>query len=446
MQFDAALRYLLSLGHETLAIKLGLRNIELLLAALGHPENSFFSVQIAGTNGKGSTAVVLDSICNAAGIKTGLYTSPHLVSITERVRIGGREISQQEFARHATVVRRAAEGLINQQKIEALPTFFEQLTAIAFLAFKALRVHLAILETGLGGRLDATTVALSKLIAITQIDFDHEEYLGGTLGSIAAEKAAIIHRGVTAIIAPQAPPALEAILTQSARFEIKPCVNDWSVTVNRAYADGRLCLTIKTEQDLYEDICPGLRGRHQVTNVAVAIRLAESLRDRGFAIPRAAILEGIEKANHPGRLELWEGRPAFLFDGAHNPAGIGALRDYLEEFVTVPITLVFGAMRDKNLEKMAAILFPVASRLILAQPDNPRAASVEELEQVASSVVGAERIISAGSVRNAIRMANEVTPVQELICYSGSLYLIGEAQAILREVAAVEVPVARVSS
>lgn len=181
MQFDEALRYLLSLGHETLAIKLGLRNIELLLAHLKDPQHSFPAVQIAGTNGKGSTAVVLDSICRGAGIKTGLYTSPHLVSITERIRTSGAEISQANFARQATLVREAAEQLVAAGQFAAPPTFFEQVTAIALLEFRDQQVDLAILETGLGGRLDATTAAQAQTVAITQIAFDHQNYLGDTL-------------------------------------------------------------------------------------------------------------------------------------------------------------------------------------------------------------------------------------------------------------------------
>ncbi len=215
MEFKETLSYLLSLGHETLAMKLGLKNTELLLEALGTPHHSFASVQIAGTNGKGSTAAMLDSICRRAGLRTGLFTSPHLISITERIKLAGIDISAPEFARLATQVKGAAEGLVAQGKLEALPTFFEHVTAIAFLAFKEAGVELAILETGLGGRLDATTVAGAGIVAITPIALDHQEYLGATLRKIAAEKAAIIRAGTTAIIAaqqedvPVSPPLLQ---------------------------------------------------------------------------------------------------------------------------------------------------------------------------------------------------------------------------------------------
>ena len=440
MQFDETLRYLLSLGVETLTIKLGLRNTELLLAALGDPQKCFPAVQIAGTNGKGSTAVVLDSICQAAGIKTGLYTSPHLISITERIKVAGREISTEDFARHATQVRSAAEKLVDEGKIEALPTFFEHLTAIALLAFREDQVRLAILETGLGGRLDATSVAGAELVAITPIERDHEEYLGETLESIAAEKAAIIRPGSTAIIAPQPARVLDVILRQCKLVDVQPSVDQCSATVESATPDGRMRVTIETEQDRYENVLLGLRGRHQITNVTVAIRLAESLRARGFTIPRSAIIEGIETASHAGRLELWEGRPAFLFDGAHNPSGTRALREYLDEFVDTPVTLVFGAMRDKNLEQMAENLFPVANRLVLTRPDNPRAASLDELQKLASRMVEPQKIFTASSLRDAIREAIEGTPPDGLVCFSGSLYLIGEAQSVINEMSAAEVP------
>jgi dihydrofolate synthase / folylpolyglutamate synthase len=429
MQFDEALRYLLSLGHETLAIKLGLRNIELLLDTLGNPQDSYPKVQIAGTNGKGSTAVVLDSICRASSISTGLYTSPHLVSITERIKIRGREISPDQFAECATRVREAAEMLLGAQRIEALPTFFEQVTAIALLAFRENRVELAILETGLGGRLDATTAAKARLVAITPIAFDHEDYLGENIESIAAEKAAIIRHGTTAIIAPQGPEALQVIMRRCEACEVQPSIDECDVRVEGVLAGGRISVTFETKRERYERVLLGLRGRHQVTNVSVAVRLAESLGVSGFAIDRSAIIEGIETASHAGRLEFCEGRPSFLFDGAHNPAGARALREYLDEFVRVPVTLVFGVMDDKDIGEMAQLLFPAANRLILTRPENPRAATVETLEQIASRLLDAEKISAASSVSEAIHVAQELTPATGLICVSGSLYLIGEVQA-----------------
>jgi dihydrofolate synthase/folylpolyglutamate synthase len=399
MNFQEAVSYLLSLGHETLTIKLGLRNTELLLSALGNPERAFASVQIAGTNGKGSTAVMLDSICRAAGIKCGLYTSPHLVSITERITISGVQISPEEFAACVTTVRDVAA------QFEALPTFFEQLTVAALLAFRNARIELAILETGLGGRLDSTTAAKVSIVAITPISMDHEEYLGDTLESIAAEKAAIIRPGVQAVIAKQDPVALGVLLRRCEETGVTPILD--------------------TDMHGYEGVHLGLRGRHQVENAGVAIRLAELLD-----IPDTAIITGLETTTHPGRLELIQHEPAFLIDGAHNPAGAKSLRDYLNEFAARPLTLVFGAMRDKQLEQMAEILFPCADTLILTTIKNPRSASIERLQEVADRFARG-RVLTNESSSAALRIAEAETPPEGLICIAGSLYLVGELRPLI---------------
>jgi dihydrofolate synthase/folylpolyglutamate synthase len=431
MNFAETTKYLYSLGHETLAIKLGLRNTELLLESLDSPHNSFESIQIAGTNGKGSTAVVLDSICRAAGIPTGLYTSPHLVSITERIKIAGNEIAKDSFARYASEVRTAAHSLIADGKLEALPTFFEQVTAIAFLAFREPGIRLAILETGLGGRLDATTVAWAETVAITPLALDHQEYLGETLAEIAAEKAAIIRPGVTAIIAPQPPQALDVILRRCVECNVQPGVADYEAKIESVTDHGRFVVTFETNEGRYEKVALGLRGKHQIVNTAVAIGLAESLRRRGFEIPGTSIISGIETVRHPGRLELRSGHPSVLFDGAHNPSGAQALREYLDEFVKGPLTIVFGAMNDKRLKEIATILFPSADQLILTRPDNARAAGIGTLRDLAMSTVATQKIISTQSVTEALQRAREVTPPDGLICVTGSLYLIGEIKAIM---------------
>ena len=432
MNFDESIQYLFGLGHETLAIKLGLRNTELLLESLGHPQKSFESVQIAGTNGKGSTAVILDSICRNAGIKTGLFTSPHLISVSERIRIDGAEISEEAFAKYVSKVRLAAENLVAGGQLEALPTFFEHLTAVVLLAFKQAGVALAILETGLGGRLDATTVAAAETVAITPLALDHQEYLGETLPEIAVEKAAIIHAGVTAIIAPQPPQALEVILRRCAEFNVEASVGEWQTQIKDTTHDGRFRVTFKTTQGAYENVLLGLRGRHQIVNAAVAIRLAESLRRRGFDISQAAIIRGIEMASHAGRLDWVEGRPSILLDGAHNPSGMETLREFLDEFVQAPITLVFGAMKDKKLDELATIIFPAVHQLILTEPDNPRAARIADLQSLAESKVDTKTIIAADSVSAAMRIARQITPPDGLICVAGSLYLVGEVKSLMK--------------
>lgn len=412
MQFPEAVQYLLGLGHETLAIKLGLRNTELLLQALDNPENSFTAVQIAGTNGKGSTAAMLDSICGAAGIRTGLYTSPHLVSITERIRIAGSDISEADFARHATTVRAAAEDLLARKEIEALPTFFEHVTAIALVAFREAGVELAILETGLGGRLDSTTAAKAAIVGITPIAMDHEDYLGSTLTSIASEKAAVIRRGVTAVIAEQPPEALRVLLERCAAVGVQP--------------------SLDAGTDLAEKISLSLRGAHQIQNASVAIRLAEALRERAFTITSEQIGLGLARVQHPGRLELiqFHSTCPFLLDGAHNPAGAQALRKYLDEFRPSFLTIVFGAMSNKRLDQIAETLFPLANVLILTTVDNPRSATLETLAPLAKQFAPGV-VIETNSGAEAIRTAIAQTPKDGLICVTGSLYLIGEIRPMI---------------
>jgi dihydrofolate synthase/folylpolyglutamate synthase len=444
MTFTEAVSYLLSLGHETLTIKLGLENTETLLHALGNPEKTFPAIQIAGTNGKGSTAAFLDSICRAAGVRTGLFTSPHLISITERITVDGEPIAENEFARLTAEVKSAADKLVASGQLQTLPTFFEHITAIALVALREAKVELAILETGLGGRLDSTTAAGADLVAITPIAMDHEEYLGHSLAEIATEKAAIIRPGVTAVIAPQDEGALEVILRQCKASEVDPILIQSEASTSlalparyrgrfcNATRDGRCIVTFETDQDVYENITPGLRGRHQIANALTAIALAETLRERGFTIPRVAIIRGMETATHPGRLELWDGPPRTLFDGAHNPAAAQALREYLDEFVKDPIVMIFGAMRDKALDEMAATLFPKADAVILTELDNPRAASIDALIAALPDNFDQARTLQAANLDDALRLAERITPANGLVCVTGSLYLVGAIQEALR--------------
>lgn len=434
MQFPEALSYLLSLGHETLTIKLGLENTETLLAALGNPQEQFLSVQIAGTNGKGSTAAFLDSICRASGIRVGLFTSPHLISITERIQVDGRQISEDQFAHFTLKVKQTAEELVARGKLQALPTFFEHITAIALLAFREAKVELAILETGLGGRLDSTTAAGARLVAITPVAMDHQEYLGTTLREIAGEKAAIIRPGTTAIIAPQEKAAFEVITRRCESAGVQPRLigsryrEQLHTISSKATADGRCILNFDSVSAAYHTVTVALRGRHQSVNALTAIALAEALREHGLQISHDAIVRGIETANHPGRLEIWEGSPRFLFDGAHNPAAARALCEYLDEFVKDPIVMIFGAMRDKALREMTAALFPRADKVILTTLDNPRAASIDALVAVVPEDFDRERILRAFSVDDALQLTRTVTPTDGVVCVTGSLYLIGAAQ------------------
>jgi dihydrofolate synthase/folylpolyglutamate synthase len=405
----------------------------LLLERLGNPQHSFESVQIAGTNGKGSTAVMLEAICRAASISTGLYTSPHLVSITERIRIEGREIEPGPFAEIASEVRKAAEDLVSSAKLAVLPTFFEHVTAIALVAFSRARIELAILETGLGGRLDATTAVGARTVAITPVSLDHQDYLGNTLAEIASEKAAVIHHDSLVVVAPQFEIARNVIIERCRECDVNPI---WS-TEDISAEPNHLGYTFRTENAVYERVLPGLRGAHQLTNAATAIALAETLGSHGFVIGRNAIVAGLQAARHPGRLEVFEsatdksGSVFVLLDGAHNAAGAAALRTYLasaENLKNIPITLVFGAMADKQLDEMAATLFPVASRLILTQPRNPRATNVDALRQLAAKYAREVPAEIANDSNAAMERAISLGTTGSMICVTGSLYLVGEVR------------------
>jgi len=429
MNFNEAVQYLFGLGHEVLTMKLGLSNTELLFEALGNPEKAFPSVQIAGTNGKGSVAAILDSICRQAGVRTGCYTSPHLTSITERIRIDGQDISPESFAEHTSRVRDVAEKLLASRTLEARPTFFEQITAIAMSAFHDAQVELAILETGLGGRLDSTTAARAKLVAITPIALDHQQYLGGTLAEIAAEKAAIIGNGSQVVVGPQPSEALSVILAKCEQEDVVPAYDTWRSKVEDVTNDGQFRVTINTQVDTYEGLWLGLRGKHQIENAAVAIQLAEKLRAVGFSISRKAIMAGVSNVQHAGRLELIQSKLPVLLDGAHNAGGSSALRDHLELFAERPLTIVFGCMQDKQAEEVLGPLLLVADRLVLTPINNPRALSVDQLHAIAKQTFSAEHIKLASSSREALEIA--ATTGSGLICVTGSLYLVGEVRKVL---------------
>ncbi len=409
MDFSHSVEYLLSLGNEVSAMKLGLENIRTLLAELGNPHNKYLKVQVAGTNGKGSVCAFLDSICNRAGIRTGTYTSPHLISITERVRINGVDITEDEFAQIANVVRETSETLLSQNRLEYRPTFFEQMTAIALLAFAEAKVELAILETGLGGRLDATTAANAEIAAITRIDLDHQVYLGDTIEKIAAEKAAIIHAGSKVVVCAQSQVAMKVIC-------------GWCEAVG---AEARTTSGFFGQGFGLPKL--GLLGGHQVENAQVAMLAAFTLRDH-FQISDDAVVEGLETARHPGRLE-YEGR--YLFDGAHNIGGAKALAAYLAQSERRPITIVFGAMRDKEIGEIASILFPLAEKFVLTEPENLRALSCESLLKYMPLNISRLNVFVTDRVENAVTIAETVASSDGIILVTGSLYLVGDVRKIL---------------
>jgi len=403
--------YLYSLGNEVSAMKLGLENIRKLLAALGNPQKNYLKVQVAGTNGKGSVCAFLDSICNTAGIKTGIFTSPHLVSITERIRINGRDIGEDDFAQYASIVSERAEQMLVSGELEYRPTFFEQVTAIALVAFAEAGVELAILETGLGGRLDATTAANAEIAAITRIDLDHQEYLGETIEKIAAEKAAIIHAQT------------KVVVTGEQKLEVMAIIQE---RVRTACVSGRYVLAEKTVLAERENL--GLKGSHQVENSAVAVAVTNEI-SAYFKISGAEISAGLKNTRNPGRLEY---RGRYLFDGAHNIGGAKALAEFLSEFEKRPITLIFGAMREKNVKEILNELAPFAERIIFTEPANTRSLSYGELLEYLPAEITRERTFATDRVVNAIQIAETVTPDDGIILVTGSLYLVGEVKKILK--------------
>jgi dihydrofolate synthase / folylpolyglutamate synthase len=457
MSYENAVASMFALGHElsqTPSNKFDLAHMRVLLKAMNHPERVFPSVLIAGTNGKGSTAATLASILRASGLKTGLYTSPHLVRINERIRVNGKEISDSDFARLHGDVDRVAERLIAQEELPWHPSFFEMMTAIAFAHFAAEHVDLAVLEVGMGGRLDATNVVEPLVSIIADISLDHQKFLGNTVGEIAGEKVGIIRPGGVVVTLPQQPEANDvignAILELVARGvsavqyvpPISPASTDYLVSsaANKSKTTAgedrqpflcRYPLHVMGKQILVET---PLVGRHQLRNVALAIAAAEELSKLGIAgITPDSLARGIRETHWPGRFQVIPARadwPEVVLDVAHNPAGAWALRSALSErYDDRPLIFVFGAMRDKAISEMTEILFPLADRVIVTQPENPRSASPEEIRQ-AGSRTGTE-IETVPEIGAALERARSVSGLEAVVVVTGSIYLVGEAMRLL---------------
>jgi dihydrofolate synthase/folylpolyglutamate synthase len=431
MNYSESVSYLYQLGHEVLSAKFRLETIRALLDELNSPEVAFKSVIVAGTNGKGSTAALIEAAARTAGHRTGLYTSPHLVRIEERIRVQGDEISPGDFARQASLVREAGEKLVNAGRLAAVPSFFEQVTASAFLHFREQGVELAVLEVGLGGRLDATNIVEPIVAVVTSVDLDHQDILGNDIGQIAAEKAAVIKPGARAVIGRQAHPAAsEVLMRRCLEVNVLPAFAGDPEVINTT-DDGRLIFNYESAKSKYAGILLGLRGRHQVENAACAIEAVESLNDAGFTIGRDALIKGLRHVSWPGRLEFTDQSPKLLLDGAHNPAAARRIRQYLEEFSPSPVTLVFGAMSDKDISGMASELFDRARTIVLTRVHDPRAASGALLGKAA---LGTSRnVIFTESVKQALSWARSVTPAGGLILATGSLHLVGEVKRLLEE-------------
>jgi dihydrofolate synthase / folylpolyglutamate synthase len=453
MSYETAVASMFALGHElaqTPSNKFDLAHMRVLLGAMDHPERAFPSALIAGTNGKGSTAATLASILRASGLRTGLYTSPHLVRINERIRVNGEEISDDSFARLHGEVDSVAEKLVSQGQLPWHPSFFEMMTAIAFVHFARERVEIAVLEVGMGGRLDATNVVEPLVSVITDISLDHQKFLGNTVGEIAREKVGIIRPGGVVVTLPQQPEANDVIgntiLDLGARGvsavqyvpPVSPGSTDYlvpSLESKPASASApfmcRYPLQVMGREILVQT---PLVGRHQLRNVALAVATAEELSKLGISgVTPESIERGIRETRWPGRFQVLPARPGWpetVLDVAHNPAGAWALRSALSErYDDRPLIFVFGAMRDKAISEMTEILFPLAERVIATRPDNPRAASPEEIQQ-AGSRTGAE-IEAVAEVAAALERAREAAGRETIIVVTGSIYLVGEAMRFL---------------
>jgi dihydrofolate synthase / folylpolyglutamate synthase len=448
--YSTAVAKLYDLGHElarTPSHKFDLAHMRVLLAALDNPERRFPSVLIAGTNGKGSTAAVLASIVRAAGHKTGLYSSPHLVRINERIQINGVAIDDARFSGLYERVDQVANQLVNNHALPWHPSFFETLTAMAFEYFAGVGVQLAVLEVGMGGRLDATNVVEPLVSVITDVDLDHQKFLGDTIAEIAAEKAGIVRAGRPTVTLPQHPQANDVLgrkmmeagvkAVSAAKYvpPVSPGADQFlhaAGVSNQTASRNRYPVTVMGEQILVDS---PLVGRHQLRNIALAIAAAEELNSCGFKITPRYIEAGIRETRWPARFQVIPAtsvRPEMVLDVAHNPAGAWALRSALSErFPDRTITLVFGMMHDKAVSEVVSVLFPIAERVVAAVADNPRSASTSEIAQAAART-GAE-VLQAQSVPDAVTKAMELTRRDNnpLLVISGSIYVVGEAMQSL---------------
>jgi dihydrofolate synthase/folylpolyglutamate synthase len=410
--------------------KFSLDEIRVLLEALGNPQQRVPSLLIAGTNGKGSTASTLASILTASGLRTGLYTSPHLARPNERIRLDGVEIADEAFASLYFRVHDAAQQLLAEGRLPQLPSYFEILTAQALLYFAESGVQIAVLEVGMGGRLDATNIVDPQLSIITDISLDHTEWLGSTIAAITREKAGILRKGGTLIALPQLPEANQVLGEMAAELGVRTVdATAYLPAPDASPVAPYFVEALGTPVEVHSTLI----GAHQHRNLALAIAAAVELAERhGFAITATTIAEGIRQTRWPGRLEriARSDGGAWILDVAHNAAGAEALRAGLRSALGERKlkTLVFSCLRDKPLGELAHILFPLFEQVILAPIPTSRATAVSDLLSAAAAT-GIEAV-AADSIRDALRLAGERTP-GDVIVVSGSVYLVGEARSLL---------------
>jgi dihydrofolate synthase/folylpolyglutamate synthase len=433
MNYDAAVRYLLSLGRElaaptqAAAAKFDLENITVLSERLGRPDRAYPSVHIAGTNGKGSTAAFLESILRQAGFRTGLNTSPHLEKINERIRVDGSEISDTDFADTLARIQALIEELLAVGKLRAHPTYFECVTAMAFQYFAEARVDFGVFEVGLGGRLDATNILTPAISVISNIDFDHENFLGHSLQEIASEKAGILKKGVPVVVAAQRPEVREVILARANKLGCPVIETPHAYCIEEETTERGCARAQITEiaSGWSARVAPQLAGRFQLQNAINAVAAARTLAARGYRIPKIAIEQGIAAAVWPGRLERLQSGPDVYVDGAHNPAAARELATFWEEnFAGRRIFLIYGALRDKAVDEIAGVLFPHAAEVVFTEPRTSRAISAWQLSEIAAHHAHDSNVIP--DAEQALDYILSKANPQDAVFVTGSLYLVGQ--------------------
>ncbi|HZT71029.1 MAG TPA: folylpolyglutamate synthase/dihydrofolate synthase family protein [Terriglobia bacterium] len=423
--FDECLRILWDRGHELHGRKFDLEAIRSILAVMGHPERRYFTAIIAGTNGKGSTSAMLAAILERSRYRTGLYTSPHLVRVNERIRVNGADISDEDFAAAFTAVHRAVEKLIQENVLPHRPSFFEYLTATAFEHFARAGVDFAVLEVGMGGRLDATNVTDASVAVITNVDLDHQEFLGNTIAAIAREKAGVIKPGRPVVSGCEHPEAIAVVRRKCDEAGVELIETSGLQSVrNLFHMDGRYSFDLEKNGWSLPGITLSMAGKFQVRNAVMAAVTALKLAEGGFNIPHQAILEGLRVASWPGRLEIIRQRPLILLDGAHNPAAAREVAEFVQEhFAGRKLRLVYASMRDKAIGEISNILFPLAEMVYVTRPQVERAAEPEAI-LAASRVQPQQAVIEPDPVR-ALEQAVFSSAPEDIVLVAGSLFLVG---------------------
>ncbi len=423
MSYRTALEFLNRRGNEVQGIHLGLHRMQTLMGALGNPHLRYAVLHIGGTNGKGSVAAMSESILRHAGWKTGLYTSPHLVRVEERIRIGDRMISPRLLSALISCVRDAEAALLRDRHLERPLTWFEFVTCCAFHCFAREKVDIAVVEVGLGGTMDATNIVNPQVCVITGVSYDHQDLLGNTLAAIAGEKAGILKQGRPAITACTSPSALR-VIRRMARVKGVPLVEidtDCKIRILRR-TEGRFIFDLRTPRRRYPGLRPSLAGEHQTRNAALAVCAVEALRS--FPVRVLDIRRGIATTRWPGRLDLYRLDRRTLLEGAHNQEGARILRVYLESRHEMEIHLVFSALRDKDIRKMGGELFPLANSIHLAPLRNSRTADPKTILAAFKRLAPKTRV--HGSSGEALRAAWQECSRKGLVVVTGSLYLLGE--------------------